>query len=120
MLALLTLPLLVLSACMSYESEREIATAQIGVGARIFEEIELGVTTSKWLATRLGNPNNIAVDADGGETWHYQNTIIERTSFKALPILSARRTEQHFEHFRFTFVDGKLTRFGSVRSPTQL
>ena len=120
MMTMLVLPLLVLGACMSYESEREIATAQIGVGARIFEEVELGVTTSNWLAMRLGNPNNIAIDADGSETWHYRNTIIERTAFKALPLLSARRTEQHFEHFRFTFVDGKLTRFGSERSPAQL
>ena len=89
-----------LSACVSYESDSQHVDGQITNPDRL-AQIQAGTTSTAWLLENFGAPDAIDRINDDESVWRYAHTSREARKFQALVLLAyeSRREDRTLYHF---------------------
>ena len=101
----------ILTACVSYKSDRAVSKIQNPEGLELFEQIYPGRTHSGWLLARLGQPSSVTHTNDSTELWRYENIESSEKNISLLPLVKIRLRDQQAQQFWFEVEAGKVIRY---------
>ena len=108
--SLLSLSLLLLAGCISYESHREGATGPAPNAAQL-AKIELGETPTGWLLEQFGDPDAVRRPSDDIRIWQYEKLTNKTTRVRAFPLISVKMSDEVRQVYNFEIENDRVVKY---------